>query len=388
VIDNHPSIARFRAAYPGVEPFAIARAPGRVNLIGEHIDYNEGIVLPIAINLETRVVIGRTDDKRLRVRSAAQPDELNYDADDIPGHAATSWDAYVRGVAALLLWRGIRFNGCALWIESDIPPGAGLSSSAALEVGVALALMAAAGRSLPMRAVADLCREAEHRFAGVPCGIMDQYACALAQEGHALAIDCHDGSVQHVAWPKSNPAILIVETGIERKLAAGAYAARVRECEEALNIICAFDAMVNSWRDVTDEHLSALEPRLGDVLHRRARHVMSEIARADAAIAAMASGDVVKFGKLMNASHDSLRDDYEVSLPVIDRMVENLQAMNGVYGAKLTGAGFGGCVIALMDLHGVQCVQFDFGASPAIGDPQRLRFHHVAPAQCASVVYL
>ena len=342
------AIDRFRTEFPGVEPLAIARAPGRVNLIGEHIDYNDGIVLPIAIDLETRVVIGRTGDGRLRVRSSLQTGELNYDLEAIPEHTSQSWDAYIRGVASSLVWRGKLLVGCAVWIESDIPPGAGLSSSAALEVAVALALLAAARKSMPMRGVADLCRYAEHRFAGVPCGIMDQYASALAREGSALAIDCRDSSVRHVAWPQSNPAVLIVDTGIERKLAASAYAERVRECHEALRALSG-PGRAGGWRDVAPADLLPIANQLKELQLRRARHIVTENARTRHAITALEHDDCARFGKLMCESHASLRDDYDVSLPEIDRLVEDLCKLPGVFGAKLTGAGFGGCVAALVD---------------------------------------
>lgn len=376
------AVAHFRAHYPDVEPLAIVRAPGRVNLIGEHIDYNDGIVLPIAINLETRVVIGRTGDGRLRVRSAAERDELDYDLEAIPEHAAQSWDAYVRGVASSLVWRGKLLVGCAVWIESDIPPAAGLSSSAALELGIALALNAAARKSMPMRAVADLCRYAEHRFAGVPCGIMDQYACALAKEGHALAIDCRDLSISHVTWPASNPAVLIVDTGMKRSLAAGAYAERVRECEEALRRVRTQEG-VQGWRDVAPPHIVAAAIEWNELLRRRARHIVTENNRSQQTIAAMQQDDCARFGELMNASHASLRDDYEVSTPEIDRLVTHLQTLPGVYGAKLTGAGFGGCVVALVDRVKTESVK---SAISELGGS--LRMYETMPMAGAGAAFL
>lgn len=347
-MSGHSDIDRFRAEFPGIEPIALARAPGRVNLIGEHIDYNDGIVLPIAINLETRVVIGRPGNGRIRVRSESQNEELNYEVENIPITPGREWDAYVRGVMVLLREHGVRIPACAIWIDSDIPAGAGLSSSAALEVGVALALLAASDQSLPMRDVADLCREAEHRFAGVPCGIMDQYACALAREGHALAIDCRDKSVRHVPWPASNPAVLIVDTGIERRLAAGGYAKRVQECKEAMSEFRRLPGILG-WRDVTPDHLSCSLTETLAVHRRRARHVINENTRTRHAITALEQNDCARFGELMRESHASLRDDYEVSMPEIDQLVEALCKLPGVFGAKLTGAGFGGCVVALVD---------------------------------------
>lgn len=352
-MSGHAATARFRAEFPNVEPCAIARAPGRVNLIGEHIDYNDGVVLPIAINLETRVVIGRTSDGRIRVRSASQTGELNYDVADIPATPGREWDAYVRGVMVLLAERGVRIPACAIWIESDIPLGSGLSSSAALEIGLALAVLAAAGTTAPLKSVADICRAAEIYFARVPCGIMDQYACAMAREGHALAIDCRDRTVWHVPWPASNPAVLIVDTGIKRSLAASAYAERVRECDEAFN---AFESS-SEWRDVTLADVTSTLNQMPDLHRRRARHIVTEIQRAQAAISALEQDDCDRFGELMRASHASLRDDYEVSLPAIDQLVEQLCGLKGVYGAKLTGAGFGGCVVALVDREALSVTQ-------------------------------
>jgi len=362
----------------------MARAPGRVNLIGEHIDYNGGIVLPIAIDLDTRVVIGRTDDSRIRVRSAAQSDELNYNASAIPSTPGREWNAYIRGVLTLLAERGVLIPACAIWIESDIPPGAGLSSSAALEVGLASAVLAAAETTAPLESVAEVCWFAERRFAGVPCGIMDQYACALAQESHSLAIDCRDKSIRHIPWPKSNPAVLVVDTGIERKLATGAYAERVRECDEALGM---FRTGVH-WRDLTLADVSSPQIQMSDVHRRRARHIVTEIQRALAAIAALERDDCDRFGELMNESHVSLRGDYEVSLPVIDQLVERLCRVKGVYGAKLTGAGFGGCVVALVSRTEIESIRDEI-ESQFMGDAAAMRaYYFVAPAQGATVIIL
>ena len=368
------SLALFQRAYPGIRPTALARAPGRVNLIGEHIDYCGGPVLPIAINRETRVVVGRTEDGVVRARSAAEAGEAVIPVDVSPDRPMAGWAAYIQGIVCVLGERGVRLPGAVLTIDSDLPIGAGLSSSAALEVGVMLALLATAESpdggaerkattggmgdqaALDRKEIAALCREAERRFAGVPCGLMDQTVVALAEAGAALWIDCADGVTRSIACPNQGARVLVVDSGLRRRLAEGAYEQRFSECAQAFAVIQSEHRQVCAWREVTADHLACVGRTLGERHHRRARHIVTEFRRVQAGAAAWATGEVGEFGRLMKKSHLSLRDDCDVSLPELDALAAALCDCDGVFGARLTGAGFGGCVIALVDAARAEAV--------------------------------
>jgi galactokinase len=291
------------------------RAPGRVNLIGDHTDYNEGFVLPLAIDLETVVRARPRDDAEIRL------------------HSETSgWDRYAAGVAEVLAARGRADVGIEGTISSSVPVGAGLSSSAALEVALALALCAAAGFELPPLELALACQEAELVATGVPCGIMDQLASVAGVAGHALLIDCRSLEVRPIPIP-AGLAVLVVHSGVERRLVDSAYAERRAACEAV-----AARLGVRALRDATPEQV-ADDPR--------ARHVVAENERVLAAADALAAGDTAALGPLLAASHASLRDDFEVSTPELDALVAALEEA-GALGARLTGAGFGGCAVALV----------------------------------------
>ena len=290
------------------------RAPGRVNLIGDHTDYNEGFVLPLAIHLETVVRARPREDGEIQLQSET-----------------AGWHAYAAAVAHVLAERGRPDVGVEGTISSSVPVGAGLSSSAALEVAIALALCDAAGFELPPLELALACQEAELLATGVPCGIMDQLASVAGVAGHALLIDCRSLEVRPIRLP-SELAVLVVHSGVSRQLADSAYAERRAACEAV-----AARLGVRALRDATAEQVRD-DPR--------ARHVVSENARVLAAGAALAAGDTAALGPLLSASHRSLRDDYEVSTPELDVLVAALEE-SGALGARLTGAGFGGCVVAL-----------------------------------------
>jgi galactokinase len=308
------------------------RAPGRVNLIGDHTDYNDGFVLPIAIDLQCVVTVdaARRDNVRLRSEELAGEFELPADGSAEPGDA-TGWSSYAAGVLRVLAERGRRPVGIDAAISSTVPVGAGLSSSAALEVALALGLCDAAGFSLSALELALACQEAEHLATGVPTGIMDQLASLAAREGSALLIDCRSLEVKPVRLPEEL-AVLVVHSGVSRALVGSAYAERRRACEEAARRIG-----VPSLRDATLEQVED-DPR--------ARHVVTENARVLDAARALAAGNLDALGPLLSASHRSLRDDYEVSTRELDALVECLETA-GALGARLTGAGFGGCVVAL-----------------------------------------
>jgi galactokinase len=300
------------------------RAPGRVNLMGDHTDYNEGLVLPIAID-RFCVVASRAGGAATAVRS------LDEDA------AAGDWRRYVNAVEAALARRGRQPVAIEATLASDVPLGSGLSSSAALEVGCALALCDAADFSLAPTELAEACREAEEAATGVPCGIMDQLASVSGREGHALLIDCRSLEATTVRLP-SRLGVLVVHSGMPRRLEHSAYTERRRACHET-----AARLGLRALRDATPDQVA------GDAF---ARHVVAENARVVAAADAIAAGDEAELGRLFAESHASLRDDFRVSTPELDALVEELVAA-GAAGARLTGAGFGGCVVAAVDGDGL-----------------------------------
>lgn len=320
----------------------IFRAPGRINLIGEHTDYNDGFVLPLAIDLATYAAVSTREDRQIRVDSLNLADSFTFDLDDPHPAPQKSWTDYVQGVAVVAEQAGLRLCGANLLIESDVPPGAGLSSSAALEVSVAQALFACAELSLARMQVARLCQQAESEFVGMRCGIMDQFISCFGKNDHALLLDCRTLAYQALPLP-ANVRLVIANTMIRHELADGAYNERRADCEEGARRLG-----VSSLRDLTTAQFAARKDSLSDRLMRRCRHVITENERVQAAAEALQNGDLTTLGKLLDASHQSLRDDYEVSCAELDLMVELAHRQPGVYGARMTGGGFGGSVIALV----------------------------------------
>ena len=330
----------------GVSPAIAILAPGRVNLIGEHVDYNDGFVLPMAINRQVLIAGGPADDRVARLFSAAQNQivRIPLDAPLTPGEPA--WANYPRGIIAGFQERGIRVPGFAAAIEADLPPGGGLSSSAALEVATCRFLESLTGQSLADLDCIQLCQRAEHAFAGVPCGIMDQYIVTAAREDHALLLDCQTLEARQVPLPSDEVAIIITHSGVAHELGKGEYARRRADCERA-----AQQLGVSSLRAATPAQLEAAASRLDPLARRRARHVVQEIDRTQRFADCLARRDWTAAGSLMYASHRSLRDDYEVSCAELDALVTIARELGescGVYGARLTGAGFGGCTITLV----------------------------------------
>jgi galactokinase len=331
----------------GGQPDLIVRSPGRVNLIGEHTDYNDGWALPIALDVGTDVAARRRDDRILRIAAPqlAATDEMPVD--DLRPRHGSEWTRYVRGIAALLRETGCQLPGADVLIEGDLPIGAGLSSSASLELAVAVAFAALAGHQVDGVALARLGQRVENEIVGVRSGIMDQLAIALGVAGHALRIDCRSLETEAVRIPPG-VRILVLDSAVPRTLAGSAYNQRRSECDAALRTLQAVDPSLQALRDVTAGLLSEEGWRLTDVQLRRARHVVTEDQRVLDAVAALQRGDVDHFGQLLTDSHLSLRNDYEVSSPGLDTLVEIAARTPGVLGARLTGAGFGGCVIALV----------------------------------------
>jgi galactokinase len=334
----------------GRTPEVVVRSPGRVNLIGEHTDYNEGYVMPVATEQGFWVAASRRQDNRLSARSEDLGQSGTWDlSEPVPRHKG-HWSSYVRGVAAVLRDAGYAIGGTDLLISGDLPVGSGLSSSAALEVGVAMALLTThdtTERISDRVNLAFLCRKAEHDYAGVPCGIMDQYACLMGQEDQAILLDCR--SICHESIPMP-PAwrIVILDTQVRHSLASGEYALRQRDCRLAVQQASqSLGRPVQSLRDLDEETLAGIVSQMDPIAFKRARHVVSENARVLAAGEAFRAGDGKRAGALMYASHASLRDDYEVSCGELDLLVAIASKIDGIYGARMTGGGFGGCVVAL-----------------------------------------
>lgn len=341
----------------GSQPQVVVRSPGRVNLIGEHTDYNAGLVMPMATEQGFWVAAGRREDNQLAARSEILDQAGAWNLDEpVPQHKGL-WSSYVRGVAAVLRARGLPIGGTNLTIGGDLPVGSGLSSSAALEVGVAMALLTAndtAARVGERVDLAFLCRQAEHEYAGVPCGIMDQYACLMGQEGRAILLDCRDICHELIPLPH-DWQIVIIDTQVKHALASGEYAARQKDCRTAVEQAGkALGRPIKSLRELDEETLAKLAGKMEAVPFKRARHVVSEIARVAAAGKAFRAGDSRRAGELMYASHASLRDDYQVSCRELDLLVEIASQVEGVYGARMTGGGFGGCAVAIAGADGAK----------------------------------
>jgi galactokinase len=339
--------ADFQKTY-GRPPRWIAAAPGRVNVIGEHTDYNDGFVLPMAIEFFAVMAADRSSDggNVVRIRSSSQPEiaEIDLSAPLKPGEP--KWSNYPRGVFAGYLAKGFNPGGLDVTLHSTVPLGGGLSSSAALEVCTATLIEAVCGKSIDLVEKALLCQKAEHDFAGVPCGIMDQFISVMGQENHLLLLDCRSRKTELV--PMSDPSVelLIANTNVKHELGSGQYAKRRAQCETAAKILG-----VASLRDASLSQLESGKSKMEDVVYRRARHVISEIDRTPKAAERIRAADWPKVGQLMYESHRSLRDDYEVSCAELDALVEIAESIGlpgGVFGCRMTGGGFGGCAVALV----------------------------------------
>jgi galactokinase len=336
-------IEEFRQLYGSAEGIRILRAPGRVNLIGEHTDYNLGFVLPVALQLATYVATAPSADGKLRIYSEARRSMGEWSVATIAQiHPSGGWADYPIGVARELICAGIALEPANLLIRSTVPEGAGLSSSAALEVASALALLR--GRSMALLELARLCQRAEHHFVGIPSGIMDQYVAVFGHEHSALELDCR--ALDHRLVPLPDGITFVaVNSMVKHSLAGSAYQERVRECAQAVRLIHERNPQVNSLRDVSLEEVDALGH---SVIARRARHVVTENARVERFVDACAQSDLPAMGALMLESHRSLQHDYEVSCPELDFLVKTAIGIDGVFGARMTGGGFGGCVVTLL----------------------------------------
>lgn len=350
---TEPALQAFYQHFSDNKPVRLFRAPGRVNLIGEHTDYNDGFVMPAAIAFYTTVAAASRSDRKLAMFSTEFDEKVEFDLDSINPAPAQHWSDYVRGVAGVLLEQGYELCGADLAISSNVPIGAGLSSSAALEVSVALALLGLSGLSMNRMAIARACQRAEHVYSGTLCGIMDQFISCHGEAGHALMLDCRN--LKHESLPLSNDISLVIcNTKVHHNLASGEYNERRASCEEGVCLLQPHLPDIKALRDVTPEQLGQSRARLPELTYRRCRHVVNENARVEASAMALKSGNLKRFGELMAQSHISLRDDYEVSCEELDTMVRLASLIPGLIGARMTGGGFGGCTINLVKVEAAQ----------------------------------
>ena len=350
------------ATHFGHAPSMVVRAPGRVNLIGEHTDYNDGFVLPAAIDRATFIAASARTDRRVRVFAADLNESDEFAIDQIESSGLRPWSNYIRGMVRALLAAGHAINGADLVVSSSVPRGAGLSSSAALEVATGYVFQLFYNLNILGEELALMAQATENHFVGVNCGIMDQFIVTLGQAHHALLIDCRDLSYQAVSVPE-NAAIVICDSHIERSLAASAYNQRRAECEHAVEILSKSLPGIKALRDVSSQQLQQYSQELPSIVLQRARHVISENERVLHGVAALRAGNVAEFGRLMNASHASMRDDYNVSIPEMDALVASAQRVSGCFGSRLTGAGFGGCTVSLVENGAVEHFRHEVAAA-------------------------
>lgn len=344
----------------GDAPTMVSSSPGRVNVIGEHTDYNDGFVMPIAVGMRLWIAFRKRDDELVRIHSVELGgyDEFTLsDAERMERNESLQWSNYIRGVAWALRREGANPCGMDACIASDIPIGAGLSSSAAIETACAIAMLHEELEGLNRTWLAKLCQMAENEFVGVRCGIMDQMICLHGVEGHAMLLDCRHLTFEHVCVSHPQYTFLIADTAKGRELASSEYNIRRQQCEDGVKLLSKLlHRQLKALRDVSLAEFESVEHMLPDVIRRRCRHVITENERVRSFKTSFERGDVAEAGRLMNQSHESLRSDYEVSCFELDTMVELLRSHESVVGARLTGAGFGGCVIALAQRDGIDGV--------------------------------
>ena len=365
----------------GHAPALLARAPGRVNLIGEHTDYSDGFVLPMAIDRAIWIALAPRSDRRVVVHSLDFDTQADVKIDRLE-HEDDGWPEYLRGVAWALQEADLPLRGWQGVMAGDVPIGSGLSSSAALELAVARAFQAVSAFTWEAAVVARLAQRAENQWVGMNCGIMDQMISASGVEGSALLIDCRSLATRRVPLPPEN-VVVVMDSMTRRGLVDSAYNERRAQCEAA-----ARHFGVRALRDVDEAGFTVRAAQLDGITRRRARHVIGENARTLAAADAMHQGDAKQLGILMNASHDSLRDDFEVSTDALNALVESARQQSGCFGARLTGAGFGGCAVALVrwDAVGDFVAAVDRDYQEATGNSATL--YVCQPATGASVISL
>jgi galactokinase len=349
--------SQFGKTFGDTNDLRVIMAPGRVNLIGEYTDFNEGFVFPMTVDRGVYVGIRARTAQQVRVFSSRFDELIEHHFDEFKPPESGHWSCYVLGVVEELRVLGLVPHGFDAVIDGNLNLGAGLSSSAALEMATALALQTLFGFEMSRVDVATLCQRVEHRYAGVMCGIMDQFASGLGRKGHALLLDCR--TLSHVSIPVAlgDYRIVIISSEVKRELASSAYNERRSQCEDGVLAFKQTDPSVEALRDVSVETLEACGGELSEVVYRRCRHVITETARVLDASAALGAGDLAQFGALMTQSHRSLRDDFEVSCDELDCLVDIASGVEGVLGSRMTGAGFGGCTVTLIHKDSIDALR-------------------------------
>lgn len=327
----------------------IVRSPGRVNLIGEHTDYNQGFVLPIAIEPAIKILAAPRKDNVVVLFSENYQERVEFKLDSIIRSPGQNWINYPKGVISILINRGLMEQGFAAMIHSDIPVGAGLSSSAAFEMAIAYTAQQLFGFELSAIEMIKLCQQAENEFVGVQCGIMDQFIIRLGKENTALLIDCRSLTYEHVPMPGDKYRIVICNSGVKRGLLDSEYNSRRQQCHGGAKLLQKYLPKIQSLRDVSWSEFLKYQTELPEPIAKRCRHVISENQRVLDAVAALKQNDLILFGQLMNQSHTSLRDDFQVSCKELDILAEIAQHIDGCLGSRMTGAGFGGCTVSLVE---------------------------------------
>jgi galactokinase len=352
MVDIPDLIAAFQQRYE-TRP-RVFRAPGRVNLIGEHTDYNDGFVLPMAIDRETAVAIVPRSDRILRVYSMNLDDSRELDLDRLGTGRQDIWLDYVEGIASALLEKGLKLRGADIALNSDVGIGSGLSSSAALEISLGTALAASSETSIDKLSLALAGQTAEHVHVGMQCGIMDQFVSVHAMADHAILLDCRSLRSQQVPLNLHDCRVVVCNSRVRHTLASSEYNQRRQECQSGVKLLSKALPGIQALRDVSLDQLEEHRSLLPEIIFRRCRHVISENDRTQKAADALSAGDVAGMGRLMSASHKSLRDDYQVSCKELDILVESAEAQPGVLGARMTGGGFGGCTVNLIRLRSLE----------------------------------
>ena len=365
----------------------IFRAPGRVNLIGEHTDYNDGLVMPAAIGFYCWAAIGARSDRKLMIASQefCEQIEINLDSGARNQKPTGLWTDYPVGVVLQLLSAGVRLTGANLLLHGEVPMGAGLSSSASIEVATALALSEHAGQQVDRKQLARICQQAENDFVGMRSGIMDQFIALHGRRSHALLLDCRSLDFELVPLPEA-VRLVICNTGVKHQLAGSEYNRRRAECEEAVSALQQVLPGIRALRDVSREQLEGHRALLSDVAYRRAEHVVCENQRVLDGASALRVGDLRRFGRLMAESHGSLRDLYEVSCRELDVMVEIASQQQGLYGARMTGGGFGGATINLVEASSAAAFASNVAAAYAKATGIAPQIYTCDPADGASRV--
>lgn len=346
--------AAFRATFDDGNDPLVAMAPGRVNLIGEYTDFNDGFVFPMTVDRGVYFAIRARSDTLVRVASIRYDELVEYQLDEFAAPTPGSWASYVLGVVEELRQREFLEQGFEAVVDGNLNLGAGLSSSAALEVATAVSLQQVFGFDMDRVDMVKLCQHVEHNYANVLCGIMDQFASGIGRAGHALLLDCRSLDYENVPVELGDYRIVIISSEVKRSLAASAYNTRRSECQAGVEHFSRDDSTVRALRDVSRELFESHNDELTPVVRRRCRHVISENQRTLDGAAALQAGQLDRFGDLMKASHRSLRDDFEVSCPELDMLVKLASGTDGVLGSRMTGAGFGGCTVSIVHKDAVE----------------------------------